>query len=115
MPTISRGDVLLTQFPFTDLSGATVRACLVVSPGLIGQDLIVAGISSVVRGDAIGTDVLVEASHPEFSQTGLRVRSVIRLHKLAAIQQSVISRRLGMIGLQLQAEVDQRLKVALGL
>ena len=115
MPTISRGDVLLTLFPFTDLSGSTLRPCLVVSPGLIGQDLIVAGISSVVRGGAIATDVVVEVSHPEFSQTGLRVRSVIRLHKLAAIEQCVISRRLGRIGPQLQAEVDQRLKVALGL
>jgi hypothetical protein len=46
MATFSRGDVLLTQFPFTDLTGTAVRPCLVVSPGLIGQDLIVAGISS---------------------------------------------------------------------
>jgi mRNA-degrading endonuclease toxin of MazEF toxin-antitoxin module len=45
----------------------------------------------------------------------LRVRSVIRLHKLAAIERSALSRRLGSIGLQLQAEVDQRLKIALGL
>jgi mRNA-degrading endonuclease toxin of MazEF toxin-antitoxin module len=59
--------------------------------------------------------VLVETYHPEFSPTGLRVRSVIRLHKLAAIEQAIISRRLGRIGPQLQAEVDQRLKVALGL
>ena len=115
MPTISRGDVLLTLFPFTDLSGTTLRPCLVVSPGLIGQDLIVAGISSVVRSGVIATDVVVEASHPEFLQTGLRVRSVIRLHKLAAIEQAVISRRLGRIGPQLQAEVEQRLKVAPGL
>ncbi len=115
MPTISRGDVLLTRFPFTDLSGTAVRPCLVVSPGLIGQDLIVAGISSVVRGDMVATDVLVEPTHPEFLQTGLRVRSVIRLHKLAAIEQFVINRRLGRIGPQLQTDVDQRLEIALGL
>ena len=33
MPNFSRGEVLLTQFPFTDLSGGRVRPCLVVSPG----------------------------------------------------------------------------------
>lgn len=115
MPTFSRGDILLTQFPFTDLTGTSVRPCLVVSPGLIGQDLIVAGISSVVRGGTIATDVVVEDSHPEFAQAGLRVRSVIRLHKLACIEQSVIRRLLGSIGPQLQADVDQRLKIALGL
>ena len=115
MPSFLRGDVLLTLFPFTDLTGARLRPCLVVSPGLIGQDLIVAGISSVVRGGIIATDVLLETSYPEFRQTGLRVQSVIRLHKLAAIEQSVIGRRLGQIGPQLQAKVDQALKIALGL
>ena len=115
MPNFSRGDVLLTQFPFTDLSGGRVRPCLVVSPGLIGQDLIVAGISSVVRGVTIPTDLLIDSSHPEFSHTGLRVRSVIRLHKLATVEQFIITRRLGSIGPQLQSEVDQRLKLALGL
>lgn len=90
MPTFSRGDVLLAQFPFTDLTGTSVRPCLVVSPGLIGQDPIVTGISSVVRGGAIATDVVVEDFHREFAQAGLRVRSVIRLHKLACVEQSLL-------------------------
>jgi mRNA interferase MazF len=94
---------------------ASLRPCLVVSAGLIGQDLIVAGISSVVRGGVSPTDVLLETSHPEFAQSGLRVRSVIRVHKLAAIEQSVISRRLGQIGPQLQTEVDRRLRIVLGI
>ena len=115
MPVFSRGDVLLTQFPFTDLSGSRLRPCLVVSAGLIGQNLIVAAISSVVRGAVIPTDLLVETSHPEFPQSGLRVRSVIRLHKLAAVEQTVIGRRLGRIGPQLQTDVDQRLRIALGI
>ena len=115
MPAFSRGDVLLTQFPFTDLTGTGLRPCLVVSPGLIGQDLIVAGISSVVREGVIATDVLLDTSHPAFRQTGLRVQSVIRLHKLATIEQSVIRRRLGHIGPKLQAEVDQCLRISLGI
>ena len=115
MPVFSRGDVLLTKFPFTDLSGSSLRPCLVVSPGSIGQDLIVAGISSVVRGGVIATDILVDLSHAEFSNTGLRVASVMRLHKLAAIEQSVIIRRLGSIGPRLQTLVDRCLRTALGL
>lgn len=115
MSAFSRGDVLLTKFPFTDLSGSRMRPCLVVSAGSIGQDLILAAISSVVRGAVIPTDLLVETSHSEFPQTGLRVRSVIRVHKLAAVEQSVIGRRLGHIGPRLQVEVDQRLRIALGI
>jgi mRNA interferase MazF len=114
-PTFTRGDVVLTQFPFTDLKGASVRPALVISPGAIGQDVVLAGISSVVRSSPAATDYLVDPTHPEFGLTGLRVTSVFRLHKLAAVELPVIIRRLGRIGPQLQIEVDQRLKLALGL
>lgn len=60
MPLIRRGDIVLTRFPFTDLTGSAVRPALVVSQGLIGGDVIVAGISSVVRGAISSTDCIVE-------------------------------------------------------
>jgi PemK-like, MazF-like toxin of type II toxin-antitoxin system len=81
--TLSRGDVVLARFPFTDLTGSSLRPALVISAGPIGHDIIIAAISSVVRGNLAATDFLVETTHPEFNQTGLRLASVIRLHKLA--------------------------------
>jgi mRNA interferase MazF len=114
-PPLARGDVVLTRFPFTDLTGSSVRPALIVSPGAIGQDFVLAGISSVVRGALAPTDLLVEVAHPDFPLTGLRVTSVIRLHKLAAVEQSVIVRRLGLVGPQLRAEVDRLLRAVLGL
>ena len=114
-PSFSRGQVVLTPFPFTDLTGSALRPALVVSQGLIKQDLILAGISSVVRGAAAPTDYLVETSHPEFPLTGLRVRSVIRLHKLVTVESNLIVRSLGRIGPQLQTEADKLLRVVLGL
>jgi mRNA interferase MazF len=114
-PSFARGDVVLTQFPFTDLTGASVRPALVVSQGLIGQDLVLAGISSVVRGALASTDYTVDTTHPEFPLTGLRVTSVLRLHKLVAVEHTVVIRRLGRIGPQLQAEADRLLRVVLGL
>jgi mRNA interferase MazF len=89
---LAHGDVVLTRFPFTDLTG-----------------------SSVVRGALALTDYTVETTHPEFVLTGLRVTSVIRTHKLAAVERSVIVRRLGRLGPQLQAEVDRLLRMVLGL
>jgi mRNA interferase MazF len=112
---LARGDDVLTQFPFTDLSGTAVRPALVVSARLIGQDLILAGISSVIRGSAVSTHVLVDTLHAEFPQTGLRVASVLRLHKLAAVESKVVMRRLGRIGPQLQTDVDRVPRVVLGL
>lgn len=112
---ISRGDVVLTRFPFTDLTGSSVRPALVVSAGLIGDDLVLAGISSVVRGALVATDLTVDTNHPEFAQTGLRVTSVLRLHKLAAVESNVVIRRLGRIGPRLQPDVDRILRQVLGL
>src|SRR5205823_2199996 len=111
----ARGDVVLTKFPFTDLTGSAVRPALVVSQGLIGQDLVLAAISSVLRGSLSPTDFTVDTSHPEFPQTGLRVTSVFRMHKLAAVERSIINRRLGHIGPLLGAEMDRLLRLVLGL
>ena len=114
-PSLSRGDVVLTRFPFTDLTGASLPPAVVVSQGQIGQDIVLIAISSVVRGALAPTDYTVESTHPEFTLTGLRVTSVLRMHKLAAVERSVIVRRLGRLGPQLQVEVDRLLRVVLGL
>ena len=74
-----------------------------------------AAISSVVRGALAPTDFTVDITHSEFPSTGLRVTSVLRLHKLATVEQSVVVRRMGRIGPLLQHEVDTRLRAVLGL
>lgn len=110
----SRGDVVLTQFPFTDLTGASLRPALVVS-SQIGLDVVLVGISSVLRGALAPTDYTVNMTHPEFVLTGLRVTSVLRMHKLVTVERSVIVRRLGRVGIQLQAQVDRLLRLVLEL
>ena len=114
-PTLSRGNVVLARFPFTDLTGASFRPAVIVSQGQLGDDLVVVAISSVVRGTLAPTDYTVESNHPEFILTGLRVTSVIRMHKLATVERSIIVRRLGSLGPQLQAEVDRLLRTVLAL
>ena len=64
--SLVRGDVVLAQFPFTDLKDVSLRPALVVSQGAIGQDVVLAGISSVVGGSLVPTDCMVDSSHPEF-------------------------------------------------
>lgn len=111
----SRGDLVLTRFPHTDLSGTSYRPALVISQGQIKQDVVLLGISSVMRGQQAPTDYLIAATHPEFPLTGLRVSSVVRTHKLAAIERQIITRRLGRLGPQMQTEVDKLLRLVLGL
>jgi mRNA interferase MazF len=112
---ILRGDVVLTRFPFTDLAGSSVRPALVLSDGVIGEDVVLAGISSVIRSGTIPTDIMIDRSHHEFAQTGLRVPSVVRLHKLAAVESDLVIRRLGRIGPQLQTEISAALRRVFGL
>ena len=112
---LSRGDIVLTPFPFTDLTQTSLRPALVISDGAVGNDVVLAGVSSVVRGSQIPTDLLIETTHPEFKLTGLRVASVIRLHKLATVEKTILVRRLGQIGPQLQAQVNISLRKVLAL
>jgi mRNA interferase MazF len=74
--------------------------------------VVLAAISSIMRTALSPTDLLIAAGHPEFPLTGLRVDSVVRLHKLFTVEQGVIVRRLGRIGPLLQAEVDRLLALA---
>ena len=113
-PKLSRGDVVLVRFPFTDLAGTKLRPAVVVSPGGIGQDVILAAVSSAIPKAVLPTDPLVEDTAPEFPRSGLRRTSIIRLHKLVTLEQRLVVRRLGRIGDNLQGEVDKRLRLSLG-
>lgn len=111
---LARGDIVLTRFPFTDLTGHSVRPALVVSQGSLAEDVVLLGISSVLRQPLADNDVLVDAGHRDFAQTGLKVPSVVRVHKLVTVERSVIIRRLGRLKGELLTEVDKRLRIVLG-
>lgn len=79
---MKRGTIVLTPFPFTDLSGQKVRPALVVSRSdRPGSDVVLAFITAYRGHPLLTTDLLVEDSHPDFAQTGLKKSSVIKLDK----------------------------------
>ena len=100
---LRRGDVVLTRFPFTDLSGSAVRPAVVVSQGQIADDVVLMAVSSVVRHPFATNDIVCDATHQEFAATGLKVTSVLRSLKLVAVETKVLTRRLGCLGPLLQA------------
>ena len=84
------GSIVLTRFPFTDLSGDKRRPALVVSRNNDRRpDLVVAFITSVPR---TGPDMAPLNPDPG---TGLKVPSVVRFDKLATLDRSVIAGTLG--------------------
>ena len=113
---MKRGAVVLTPFPFTDLSGTKVRPAVVVSPAdRPGEDVILAFISSVKPLTLLPTDLLIEASHPDFPSTGLKVASIVKCDKLATVQRRIILGELGTLSPALLVELNTRLRVTLGL
>lgn len=114
---MKRGKVILTPFPFTDLSGNKVRPAVIVSrDDRGGADVVVAFISSVFDPAHLHpAEVLLQDSDPEFGTTGLKVSSVFRMDKLATISRAVILGELGEVPPTLQNQLDVKLKQALDL
>jgi len=84
------GSIVLTRFPFTDLSGAKRRPALVVScENERRSDLIVCFITSTLRA---GPDMAALDATPG---TGLKVPSVVRFDKLATLDRAVIAGKIG--------------------
>ncbi len=111
-----RGTVVLTPFPFTDFSGAKVRPAVVISRGdRPGDDVILAFVSSVVPPCPLPTDLVVDPSHPNFRETGLKVPSIIKCDKLATVQRRIILGELGRLSASLLWELDQGPRHALNL
>lgn len=102
------GDVILVSFPFTDLSANKVRPALVISgKDLSKQDLIVAAISSQVKTKQSETEFLIERNSPEFSQTGLKVASIIKLDKISTIDSKIVRKKIGKLSAEIKNKVHK--------
>jgi len=115
---VKRGRVVLIRYPFTDLIGAKVRPALVLTPDHLLprlDDVLCLFISSAMPAEILPTDFVLEHGHSSFIRTGLKRRSVLRMHKLALLHKALVLRVLGEGDQSLMHEVNQRLRLALGL
>jgi mRNA interferase MazF len=87
---IAFGAIVLTDFPFTDLTAAKRRPALVISGDNDRRTyVVVAYITSVARD---GPDAkMMEPT----SVNGLKVQSMVRFDKIATIHKDIIAGRLG--------------------
>jgi mRNA interferase MazF len=110
---MTKGKIVLVPFPFDDLTAEKVRPALCLTD-LIGphRHVIVAFISSQVPTAVISTDIVLDSRQSDFAATGLRVPSVLRLHRLVT---PLIRRLLGQLTPDLQRDVDRKLAALFGL
>jgi len=86
------GTIILTPFPFTDLSGSKVRPALIVSKtNPRKNDVIICFITSKPKRNKYSIKI------DNTSETGLKVPSSVRLDKIATIEKKVILGELGKV------------------
>ena len=114
---MKRGKIVLTPFPFTDLTRNKVRPALIVSSSFTNNsDVILAFISTVFNASKLSrTDELISSTDVDFAATGLKKNSVFKMDKLATIERSILLGEIGEVSAALQAKLDAKLKVALNL
>ena len=108
----TRGKVVLVPFPFDDLSAIKLRpAVCLTEPISTNRHVIVAFITSREISDLLPTDIALPVNHAGFKATGLRVNSVLRLHRMVTLSTSIIQRELGRLSPSLELEVTGKLSL----
>ena len=115
---VTRGDVVLVDFPFAGGGASKVRPALVVQNDRDNGRLsntIVAMITGRTQRAAEPTQLLLDVSTPDGKQTGLITNSVVNCVNLFTIEQRKVLRTLGRLAPSLLSQIDNCLKAAFAL
>lgn len=115
---LHNGDVVLVEFPFTDMRGSKYRPAVIVSTATVhkgSEDFTLLFISSEIPEDLESYEIAFPATHPDFKLSGLKKNSVFKAHKLATIQRDLVRRKLGLLGKKIRVELETALRSAVSL
>ncbi len=111
-----KNNVVLVPFPFDDLSANKVRPAVCLTSEIQPHGhVVVAFITSKVSLGSTATDLTIESQDADFGQTGLKVSSTIRLHRLMTISKTMIQRKLGELSKNQQTKIEDRLRILFGI
>lgn len=115
---LTRGDIVLVQFPYSSGTGSKLRPALVVQPDHNNRRLtnvILAPITTTIQRAVEPTQFLVDASSAVGKAAGLRHTPVVSCENLTTVAQPLVRRRLGHLPQDAMDQVNQCLKSALGI
>jgi len=115
--SVSRGDVVLVDYPFSDRTGSKVRPALVVQADTLNRRITDTVLASISRSThrASATQLFIDISMPEGGATGLRQNSMIQCENLLTYDQRLIICKIGQLSTPLMQRANECLKVALDL
>ena len=116
--TVSRGDVVILDLPFTDRPGSRLRPMLVVqndrNNARMANTILVLITTNTSRAHE-PTQVLIDPHTPEGKSSGLVAPSVVSCENIVTARQRKIVRKIGQLSPALLAKVAAALKASLEL
>ena len=103
---MTKGDIILIPFPFTDLSGSKLRPAIVLFDS--GIDIIVVFITTQIKWKET-TDLEISPS----AQNGIKRQSLIKTSKISTIDKSLVKGILGRLAKNEVSDLDNNLKIVL--
>jgi mRNA interferase MazF len=104
------GQIVLTPFSYTDLSGAKLRPVLLLRQASTRfDDWLVCMVSSQVQQAEAGFDEIITPNDADFSASGLKTSSVLRLSRLCVLDGTLLIGSIGAIEDERLLQVRQRL------
>ena len=98
MDKLSFGDIVLLKFPFTDTKTFKKRPALIINDFNDG-DIIVCRITSQIYTTL--NDIFAD----NWEKSGLKLPSVIRVHKLATLEKDMVEIIMGQIDISIKEKV----------
>jgi mRNA interferase MazF len=109
MLNYSSNDVLLVQYPFTDLSGAKVRPAVVVHALLTSPDIFIVPLTSRLSSLQPGEFVLAD-----WKKAGLNVPTAVK-HGIYTIHHNLVAKLVGHLSAKDSRSLKKTLREWLGL
>ncbi|HLW08402.1 MAG TPA: type II toxin-antitoxin system PemK/MazF family toxin [Marinilabiliaceae bacterium] len=100
MDSFSFGDIVLLKFPFTDSKSFKRRPALIIND-FNDDDIIVCRITSQIYQTE--NDIMIDS----WKESGLKLQSVIRVHKLATLEKDMIELLMGKIDESIKEKVKK--------
>ena len=92
---LEKGDIILVPFPFTDLSQTKLRPAVVLWADDRGKDVTLCFVSSQKVDRIAKYEFVIASDDPQFSMTGLKVTSKVRVTRVVTIERRLLQRRMG--------------------
>ena len=107
---IAEGQIILFKFPQTDQQQGKLRPALILRK-LPGRhiDWLICMISSQVHQEIPELDETVTTDNSDFVQTGLKSDSVIRVSRLAVVEERILLGSIGQISSDRLAAIKQKI------